>query len=152
MSGDSSDTIDGVRGIGIKTAIKFLSDYGSFENLWSAYDRGEAMKGVKLLSVTTAAARSIYDRNRVLMDWRRATIPSDVFHTMMRPDINAAVSIADEYGMKNLSAMLSKLVLPQSAWQDRLYEIDDSLRGNPDTSDDEFNEQTSPSNRSKMRC
>lgn len=42
LMGDSSDNIPGVKGIGEKTAIKLLQDYGTIENL---YDHIEEIKG-----------------------------------------------------------------------------------------------------------
>lgn len=78
MAGDESDGIEGVSGIGIKTAAKILRDYGSFEALWELVDAGSTIKGAKLNAVTTPDARTIYERNKKLMDWSLAPIPDDV--------------------------------------------------------------------------
>ena len=39
LRGDSSDNIPGVKGIGEKTAIKLIKEFGSLENLYSALNR-----------------------------------------------------------------------------------------------------------------
>lgn len=48
LCGDSSDNIKGVRGIGAKTAIKLLEEYGSLENLLQSLDRVGGAVGKKL--------------------------------------------------------------------------------------------------------
>ncbi len=41
LEGDSSDNIPGVSGIGEKTAIKIIKEYGSIEDLYNALEKGE---------------------------------------------------------------------------------------------------------------
>lgn len=47
LMGDSSDNIPGVRGIGEKTALKLISDYGSIDGIYGNFDAVEATKSVK---------------------------------------------------------------------------------------------------------
>ncbi len=44
LMGDSSDNIPGVPGVGIKTAIKLLKDYGSLDNVYENLDKITAKK------------------------------------------------------------------------------------------------------------
>lgn len=46
LMGDTSDNIPGVPGVGEKTALKLVKEYGSIENLYEAVDEGRAeLKG-----------------------------------------------------------------------------------------------------------
>ena len=47
LMGDSSDNIPGVRGIGEKTALKLISDYGSIDGIYGDFDAVETTKSVK---------------------------------------------------------------------------------------------------------
>lgn len=129
LAGDSSDVIDGIRGIGLNTAAKFHREYGGFEALWAAADAGAPMRGAKLLSVVNQAARDTYARNRKLMDWRLAEMPDDLHYTMWRPDTQEAAAIAAEYGLAQFKKTLDSMVLPQDAWRDRLTQVEWALEG-----------------------
>ena len=47
LMGDSSDNIPGVAGIGEKTALKLISDYGSLKKLYDEYETSGLSDGVK---------------------------------------------------------------------------------------------------------
>ncbi len=47
LMGDSSDNIPGVAGIGEKTAMKLVEQYGDIENLYASLDSADLTKGVK---------------------------------------------------------------------------------------------------------
>lgn len=128
LSGDSSDVIDGVEGVGIKTVMKFTRQYGSLEAIWMAFDAGEKMTGAKLLSIVTPEARALYARNRKLMDWSCAPAPFDVYCTMLRPDLAAVSGMAAEFGLAKLEKTLGEMNIPQSAWRDGLWMIEAALR------------------------
>ena len=48
LAGDSSDNIPGVRGVGIKTAVKIINEYGSFDNVFKNVDKMKGALKVKL--------------------------------------------------------------------------------------------------------
>jgi DNA polymerase-1 len=62
LIGDSSDNIPGVPGVGEKTAIKYLIDYGTIDNLYAHLDDLTPKKRQDLLD-----ARDQVERNRRLM-------------------------------------------------------------------------------------
>jgi len=68
LMGDSSDNIPGVRGIGEKTAINLIKEYGSFKDL---YDNIDSVKG-KLKD------KLIEDKENAFMSYDLATIYKDV--------------------------------------------------------------------------
>ena len=47
LMGDASDCIPGVPGIGEKTALKLISEYGSLDNLYANYENSALTKGIK---------------------------------------------------------------------------------------------------------
>lgn len=68
LMGDSSDNIPGVKGIGEKTAIKLLSEYGSLDNLYNNIDSISGKVKEKLLD----------GKNDAYMSYEIATIYKDV--------------------------------------------------------------------------
>lgn len=68
LMGDSSDNIPGVKGIGEKTAIKLLQEYGSLENL---YNHIEDIKG-------SVKEKLQVDRENAFMSYDLATIYTSV--------------------------------------------------------------------------
>ena len=79
LMGDSSDNIPGVKGVGEKTAIKLIAEYGSVENL---YEHLDAIKG----ALQTKLAEG---RDSALLSRELARIRRDVPVTL---DLNACVS------------------------------------------------------------
>lgn len=68
LAGDSSDNIPGVRGIGDKTALKLLTDYGSLEGIYENIDSIKGKTREKLEN----------DRDNAFMSKEIATIYKDV--------------------------------------------------------------------------
>ena len=68
LMGDSSDNIPGVKGIGEKTAISLLKEYGTLDNL---YNNIESVKG-------KVKEKLIADRESAYMSYDLATIYTDV--------------------------------------------------------------------------
>ncbi len=68
LMGDASDNIPGVKGIGEKTAIKLIQEYGSLENLYEHIDTVTGKTQEKLIN----------DRDNAFMSKKIATIYRDV--------------------------------------------------------------------------
>lgn len=60
LCGDSSDNIPGVKGIGAKTAVKLLEDYGSLEQIYASLDQIKGAVKQKLEAGREAACHSQY--------------------------------------------------------------------------------------------
>jgi len=60
LCGDSSDNIPGVRGIGAKTAVKLLKEYGSLDNIYAALENIKGAVNKKLAEGKEAAYHSQY--------------------------------------------------------------------------------------------
>ncbi|MDY6936569.1 MAG: DNA polymerase I [Cyanobacteriota bacterium] len=58
LCGDSSDNIPGVNGIGPKTAVKLLQEYGSLDKIYAALDKIKGANHKKLVAGKDAAYRS----------------------------------------------------------------------------------------------
>ena len=68
LMGDASDNIPGVRGIGEKTAIKLLQEYGSLDNLYKNIDKIKGSTHEKLIN----------DKDNAYMSYDLATIYKEV--------------------------------------------------------------------------
>ena len=68
LMGDASDNIPGVKGIGEKTAINLIQEYGSLENLYNNLDSVKGKLHDKLVS----------DKDNAFMSYDLATIYKDV--------------------------------------------------------------------------
>lgn len=130
LAGDTSDSIEGLPGIGLKTGAKFHREYGGFEALWARADAGETFKGVKLQSVTTPEARAVYARNRAIMDWREAPIPVEVFLSAPYPDLAAAADLADRFELKRVKESIHALKMDREAWRGTIHAIEHYLSTN----------------------
>lgn len=75
LSGDASDEIPGVKGVGLKTAAKIIRENGSVESMWKRFDAGHKFSGEVLNRVAGPGARELYLRNLRLIDWRLAPTP-----------------------------------------------------------------------------
>jgi len=75
LSGDASDEIPGVKGVGLKTAAKIIRENGSVESMWELFDAGHKYPGEVLNRVAGPGARELYLRNLRLIDWRLAPEP-----------------------------------------------------------------------------
>lgn len=68
LMGDASDNIPGVKGIGEKTALKLLQEYGSLENIYENIDNIKGKVGEKLIN----------DKDNAFMSFEIATIYREV--------------------------------------------------------------------------
>ena len=125
LTGDASDNIPGIPGIGEKTAIKLLSAYGTLEN---ALDHAEAdLKGKQ-------REKMIDGRMSGLMSKKIATItryvPLDdvTLEDCRLGDMRGVLPLFEQLGLKTLTVRLLQLsglraeenapAAPQIAWQD----------------------------------
>lgn len=101
MAGDKSDNIDGVPGVGIKTAVKLLRLHGGLDGIAAAVASGKAKDK---RSMDIAASLPVIERNRILMDWSMAEASMASSTSILRePFYDEGVHEACEaYGLGNL--------------------------------------------------
>lgn len=109
MMGDSSDNIPGLEGVGEKTALKFLKEYGSIENLLA---NTHELKGKLKEKVEASAERGILSK-------KLATIICDApveFHQeqydLETPDFEKVKEIFDEIEFRRLYDNLYRAFAP----------------------------------------
>ncbi|MDD2180986.1 MAG: DNA polymerase I [Bacilli bacterium] len=77
LQGDQSDNIPGVKGVGEKTALKLLQDYGSLDGVYSNIDNIKGKLQEKLIA----------DKDKAYMSYDLATIVKDVPMSITIDDI-----------------------------------------------------------------
>lgn len=112
LAGDNSDGIDGIPGIGLKTAVKMLRLYGSVEELYAAVDAGKATKDKTATKLGAPEHRAIFCRNRKLIDWRLSPpLPDTAFIVSGLQDIPEASAILKEYDLRRVHSELNSFTL-----------------------------------------
>jgi DNA polymerase-1 len=113
LCGDASDNIAGVRGIGEKTAIKLIDEYGNLENILAAVPKMKGAIKIKLEQGIEAAKHS-------------------QFMATIKTDVPLAVAIDDcrltGFDIAKLVPLLEQLEL--KAFVDRVDQIQAKLSGN----------------------
>ena len=104
-AGDKSDGIEGVPGIGLKTAVKLLQTHKTLEALCAAVASGQA---VDKRSQAVAAHVDRIQCNRRLMDWRQAPplIAGSSGLWSGAYDADSAQSLCTEFGLAQLKERL----------------------------------------------
>ena len=127
LMGDSSDNIPGVKGIGEKTALKLLQEYGSLENLYLNIDKISGKTKEKL----------VIDKEMAFISKKIATIYRDVPLHIVLEDLKYEGSNSEELidlfkeleffsFLKNMEVKKNEEVLDYQDISD-IDEIDDDL-------------------------
>ncbi|MCK5218774.1 DNA polymerase I [bacterium] len=102
LMGDTSDNIPGVPGVGEKTALELIKNFGSFEQVYASLDQVKKNK----LKVQLETYRDQAELSKTLVE-----IPEDVsldldWEKCLVPDVipESAYSLMAEYGFKSLLA------------------------------------------------
>jgi len=100
LMGDSSDNIPGVKGVGEKTAIALIQEFGSMENLYEAIDK---------VSKPKLKEKLIEHKDMAFLSKRLVTIDTDSpvkidYHNLKRipPDRNKLTELFSELNFKTL--------------------------------------------------
>ena len=98
LMGDASDNIPGVPGIGEKTAVKLIAEYGSLDNLLAHADEVKGKMGERLRAHREDACRS---RELVVLD-AQAPVPPDMasYRTPKTFDHEALVALLRDLGFR----------------------------------------------------
>ena len=102
LRGDASDGLPGVKGIGEKTAMKLLNEFGTIDNLYTAVDQG--------ISCLTPAMVAKFEAGRDYVDTARTVVEvaSDVPLGTVQSELpkkpaNAAelARLVEQWGLKS---------------------------------------------------
>ncbi len=109
LVGDSSDNIDGVPGVGAKTAADLLQQFGSIDNAFRHLDQINGKK----LSKKLAEHRELVRRNQQVIKLN-PTLPDDCCDDLSSlerntPDWEKLKKFSEYYNFKSLSKRLDKL-------------------------------------------
>ena len=104
LVGDASDNVPGIEGIGPKTAVELLREWGSLDNLLS---HGEKISGKKGERIREGKESALLSRTLVILD-KEVDIPHDQgFYAPKNPDTSALHTFFQEKGFKTLLSMLA---------------------------------------------
>lgn len=132
LSGDASDEIPGINGVGLLTATKIIRKYGvGIKDFWRLVDAGEVTpKGVVETRVASLESREIFERNVYLMDWRRAPEPdlSNLALTAGHCDFDVLEIEANELGLKKVLSRAKEALAPwRKGWGPAIGAVDAAL-------------------------
>lgn len=106
LMGDTSDNIPGIKGVGEKTAISLIQQFGTIDNMYKNIDQITKPK----LKENIAS-----NRENAFMSQRLVTIKTDVpldidFHTLIKKDadLNSLLALFEELEFKTLVKRFSK--------------------------------------------
>ncbi len=119
LMGDSSDNIPGVKGIGEKTAIKLIADYGTIENL---YDHIDEIKG-KLKDKLIEGKESAFFSKEIATIYKDVPIDKDLNKIKYNGSTPKLVPLMKEY---EFFSLLKKLEIKEEK-KDISYEQVKSL-------------------------
>jgi 5'-3' exonuclease len=111
LAGDTSDCIPGVAKVGLKTAAKWIRQYGSIAELWRRVDANEVpVKGTIMQSLVSGTTRELYALNLKLIDWRNAPAieSADISAFFMPPDFGDFEALAGEFGLTRIISSARK--------------------------------------------
>ena len=124
LMGDSSDNIPGVPGVGEKTAVKLLSEYGSLDNTLANAHQIKGKLGERLVQFADQArlSRQLATIKRdlpVCLSLKDATLDNlaDAIPTLKKYQLNSASERVRKMAGKGMQDEESSPVEPGQAWQ-----------------------------------
>lgn len=104
LIGDTSDNVPGIDGIGPKTAVELLKEWGSLDNI---LNHGDEISGKKGERIRQGKETALLSRTLVTLD-ADVEIPHDhEFYAHKNPDIPALHTFFQSKGFKTLETMLA---------------------------------------------
>jgi 5'-3' exonuclease len=115
LTGDTSDCISGVGGIGEKGAPEFIAEFGSVRNFWRMCDSGEFKPRLKKhINLASKEGRALYKRNFQLMQLL-AVAPPPKEQTQINAgkfDKDAFAAVCEELAFGSILRNLDEFVKP----------------------------------------
>ena len=109
LVGDAADNIQGIQGVGPKTAAKLLKEYGCLDNIIASV---EQIPNKILREKIKKSSETLKKNVRLITLDKNITLEGvDAKENLLinSPDLDALVSIAEEYELKSLISDLKKL-------------------------------------------
>lgn len=103
LMGDSSDNIPGVPGIGKKTALKLLKEFGSMEEILANIDKVSGKKRKENLRKYTEQARMSYKLGKIKRD-----VPVDIDFEQCRLDLYDDREAAEQFERLGFTSLLDR--------------------------------------------
>jgi DNA polymerase I len=106
LMGDTSDNIPGIKGVGEKTAMSLIQEFGSIENIY---------KNIEKITKPKLKENIIQHRDDAIMSYKLVTIKTDVplkvnFHNLIRKEADSKIlnALFEELEFKTLIKKFSK--------------------------------------------
>lgn len=115
LTGDSSDCISGVGGIGDKGAPEFLAEFGSVREFWRQCETGEYKPTKKAhINLYSGPGRQIFGRNLKMMQLLKVPKPdpSAVESRTGKPDPEAFADLCGELAFASITRNLDSFLKP----------------------------------------
>ncbi|MCL2874691.1 MAG: 5'-3' exonuclease [Betaproteobacteria bacterium] len=115
LTGDSSDVIPGVGGIGDKGAPEFIAEFGSVRKFWQRCDSGEfAPKRKAHCNLASPEGRAAFKRNFRLMQLLKVAAPDqkDVRVTPGKFDADKLAEVFEELAFTSILRTLDNFIKP----------------------------------------
>jgi 5'-3' exonuclease len=115
LTGDSSDCISGVGGIGDKGAPEFLAQFGSIKNFWAQCDSGEFKPTKKAhISLHSGEGRKLFGRNLRMMQLLRVPKPDPAAVEVHKGAFDAEVfnTMCEELAFASITRNLTSFTKP----------------------------------------
>lgn len=115
LTGDTSDVIPGVGGVGEKRAKELLAEFGSVRNFWRAVDSGELQPRLKWQKdLASQEARAAFLRNLKLMQLLKVPKPKreDIRDIRGTFDKERFAEVCEELAFTSILRTLDKFVEP----------------------------------------
>ena len=107
LSGDSSDNIPGVKGIGAKTATKLLQEFGDLENILSNIEKISAKKVRENLQNSIDIAKLSKKLAEINCNVPNVNFSAENFE--LKPDLRAANDFCNRLGLNVVKKKISEL-------------------------------------------
>ena len=103
ITGDVADNISGIKGIGIKGAVKLLTEYKSLQGI---YDNLENVKGATFNKLLQGKNDAFFSKKLIMLD-SSLNIPQMEMYSMKEVELAKAVPIFEKLGLPSLVKLYS---------------------------------------------
>lgn len=125
LSGDNSDNIPGVPGVGVKTATKLLQDFGTLENVLERADEVKAKKIRESLKNSADVAR--LSKKLAQIDCAVPGIDFDAPEFEIKPDLSRVDEFCDRYALNVAKKKIHEMFDAASLFDNFSPEVEEKI-------------------------